>query len=497
MAEPFKSMDGMVWVLPDGPNTQAYPLACFTVTDLTKPRGDNTPYYCQDPSGPGRYKIIGKSKSPPGLITVSLEGYIESRFAALEEILCQATVIITQTKAGRKDRLTNWSRAWVLTGFDITSESISNLVGRDTDDPAMMSFDANANDLIRLLPFRSFRQSTTQATAINSIFACDEDVCQSEFSVSHRRGDTLYATTDAAIGSATGTANVLYKDSASDESSAWAAVSVDPFGPSENISAGVCFAVDNDTSRILVFRGVTDVGNPAEAAYIERTDGVFGSAWTTVNIGTVNGEFVSSPKAAFALDSQNIWVGTNLGRIYYSENGGASWTVQEDAAIHTADWQWIQFIDPLTGFAGGDAGVVAVTTDGGVTWSQMTSPDSNDITCGFAFNPNQFWVGDADGRIWYTRDGGITWAERNYSGSGSGTVDDMSWINDHVGMLSHRSALNVSTIYMTKDGGRIWESVPTLANAGLNKLFMVNNRLAYAAGETQGGTAVVLKLNPA
>jgi hypothetical protein len=73
----------------------------------------------------------------------------------------------------------------------------------------MMSFDANANDIYRLIPFRTYRQSTTQTTAINSIFACDEDICQSEFGVRHRRGDTLYATTDAVVGSAAGTANVL------------------------------------------------------------------------------------------------------------------------------------------------------------------------------------------------------------------------------------------------------------------------------------------------
>ena len=497
MSEPFKRMDGMVWILPDGPNTEAYPLACFVVNDITKPRGDNTPFYCQDPSGPGRYLTKGKSKSPPGLATLSLEGYIETRFEEIENLICQSTVIITQTKSGRKDRITNWDRSWIVPGFDITNETISNLVGRDSDDPSMMSFDANANDIYRLIPFRVYRQSTSQTTAINSIFACDEDICQSEFGVRHRRGDTLYAVTDAVAGSAVGTANVLYKDSDAETSTAWTAIATDPFGTSEHILAGVCFAIDNDTSRILVFLGVTDAGNPAECSYIDRTNGVFGT-WTSANIGTVNGEFVSSSKAAFALDDHNIWVGTNLGRIYFSEDGGVTWTLQENAAIHAADWSWVQFIDDRTGFAGGDADVVAITVDGGVTWSQMTATGGGDnIVTGGAFNPNQLWVGTSGGDLYFSNDGALTWDARTFAGTGVGTIDDMSWLNDHIGMISHRSAAPVSTVYMTKDGGKNWESLTTLTNVGLNKVFMVSNRLAYACGEVSGGTGVIFRMNPA
>jgi photosystem II stability/assembly factor-like uncharacterized protein len=198
------------------------------------------------------------------------------------------------------------------------------------------------------------------------------------------------------------------------------------------------------------------------------------------------------------LDNQNIWVGTNLGRIYFSGDSGVTWTLQENAAIHAADWQWLQFIDDRTGFAGGDADVVAVTVDGGNTWSQMTAPgNGDDITTGRAFNPNQLWVGTDGGDIFFSNDGALTWTARTFAGTGTGGIDDMSWLNDHIGMLSHRSAAPLSTVYLTKDGGKNWETVTGVTNLGLNKLFMVSNKLAYAAGEVSGGTGVILRLNPA
>src|SRR5690606_27178368 len=99
----------------------------------------------------------------------------------------------------------------------------------------------------------------------------------------------------------------------------------------EAISAGVCFAIDRNTRRILVFRGTTDVSAPAEAAYSD--DG--GTTWTNVNIGSDNGEFVSSPKAVHAINQYNIWAGTNSGRIYFSNDGGGTWVAQEDQGIHS------------------------------------------------------------------------------------------------------------------------------------------------------------------
>lgn len=491
MSEPFKSLEGALFVLPSGPNTINYYLGCHMLGDVSWPRGDNTQMFCPDPSGPNRYKQVGKIKGPPGLVSLSVETDIYSAADYLEDLQCPAGLIVNMTKSSRKNRVTNWERAFIFPGFDVTNENLSNLVGKDTNDRSMRSVDANADEIIYAFPLNVYRQSTSQTTAINKIFSCDEFICQSEFATAHDRCDKLFATTDAIAGSALGSANVLYKSG----DGAWTAMTNDPFGTDEHILAGLCVPVDNDTTRVLVFRGVTDGSNPAEVAY---TDNDGATAWVTANIGAVNGEFVGSANAAYAIDYNHIWVGTDGGYIYFSSDGGATWTAQESASIHSGQWNWIQFIDENTGFAGGAADVIAVTTDGGSTWSQVTATgDGDDILTGWVFNARQLWIGTDGGDIWYSNDQGTTWTKQtNASFTGTGTVEAMAWANQWVGVVAWESASNLTTYYYTKDGGYTWESITTPTNGGVNSLLVCSTKLFFGAGEVQGSTGVIHRLAP-
>lgn len=493
-SNPNLSMEGTLWLLPDGPNTQPNNLGCHVLNDVSRSRGTNTPIYCPGDT-PNTYRIVGKIKGPPELVSMSIETDLTPVVDYLETVLaksCPAGVIVTQSKTGKKSRITNWVRGFIFPGFDITSESLTNLVGKDTNDRSMMSVEANADDIIRVYPLKTARMSVAQATAINDIFACDEDLCQSEFSPAHNRCGTLYATTDAVPGSATNTANVLYNDG-----TGWEIIPTDPFATGEHAMAGVCFAVDNDNTRILVFRGLTDGANPAEAAYINRGPSGFGT-WVQVNIGAVTGEFVSSPRARAALDSNHIWVGTDGGYIYFSNDGGSSWTAQEEGVITTDPITFIYFIDENNGIAGSDSDVILITSDGGATWSQVTVTGAGDgITTGWGFNAQQWWVGTDGGELWYTNDGGNNWDERGGTPfEGTGQVSAMGWVNQWVGIVAWKNVSNVATYYFTKDGGYNWEAVQTLINAGINQVLACSTRLMYGVGEVQSGTGVIHNLVP-
>jgi len=490
MSAPFTSLEGTLFILPDGPNTVPYHLGCHMLGDVSWPKGDNTQMFCPDPSGPNRYKQVGKVKGPPGLVTLSVETDILDVADYLEDLTCPAGLIVTQMKSGGKGRVTNWRRAWVFPGFDVTTENLSNLVGKDTNDRSMRSVDANADEIISVLPLNAYRQSTSQSTAINKIFSCDELVCQSEFDTAHAKCEKLYATSDATVGSALGTANVLYKSG----TGGWTAMTSDPFATSEHVLAGVCVAVDNDTTRVIVFRGSTDAGNPAEVAY---TDDDGATAWTTANMGSVNGEFVGHANAAYALDYNHIWAGTDGGYIYFSDDGGTTWTAQESATIHAAQWNWIQFVDENTGFAGGAADVIAVTTDGGDTWSQVTvTGDGDDILCGWAFNSRQLWIGTDGGDIWFSDDQGTTWTKRTQAAfTDTGSVEAMAWANQWVGVVAWETGA-LTTYYFTKDGGYTWETITTPTNGGVNSLFVCSTKLFFAAGEVVGSTGLIHRLAP-
>lgn len=491
---PLKSMEGTLWILPDGPNTDVFNLGCHMLNDVSWSKGSNTPIFCSGEQ-PNTYRTVGKIKGPPELVSLSVETDLTPVVDYLEDVLarpCEAGLLVTQVISGKKSRITNWVRGFIFPGFDVTSEGLANLVGKDTNDRSTMSVEANANEIIRVYPLKTARQSVAQATAINHIFACDEDICQSAFSTSHKKCGTLYATSDAVIGSAAGKANVLYNDG-----DGWAAVGTDPFATSEHISAGVCFPIDNDNTRILVFRGSTDVGNPAEAAYINRGPAGFGT-WVQVNVGSVVGEFVSSPRAAYAVDDGHIWVGTDGGYIYFSSDGGVTWEAQEEGVITTDPINFVHFIDERNGIFGADGDVVAITSDGGATWSQTTVlGTADDVMTGWGFNAQQWWVGTNGGELWYTNDGGITWAARTQAPfHGTGSVVAMSWVNQWVGVVAWANGSSVTTYYFTKDGGRNWEAINTLINAGVNSILMCSTRQGFAVGEVQGGTGVIHTLVP-
>lgn len=488
--EVVRSLQVALYVQPAGPNTPTRFLGCHTISSATRPKGNNTLNHCPDPINPGRYVVSSKTKAPPGLVTLTIESKMYRLFDYLEDLNCPVPIIAQVTSCAPKNQFSNWDRAFIFLNADVVQEALNNLVSGGADEnEVMQSFDMEADDIVRLVPLRVTRDSSIAETqALNGIFACDQDICAGACGAANERCDTFYAVSDAVVGSATGRANV-WKNSGG----VWTVATADPFATGENIAGGACFRLDRLSTRLLVFRQTTVVGQPARAAYSD--DG--GATWTTVAIGTDNGEFIPSQKAISVLDQNNIWVGTDSGRIYFSSNGGTSWTAQEDQGIQAGVWNWVHFSDDRTGYAGGAVDSIAVTIDGGEVWSQTNATgQGGDITSGGVIDTNSFWVGTDDNEIFYTTDGGVTWAQRDYTGSGSGRVDDMMFVNNMNGFMSVRSVGNKSTFLQTRNGGFTWEVIETATNIGVNSLIACGNNKVWAVGEASGGRPVIYKLQP-
>lgn len=487
----IKSLSMALYAQPGGPNTEVQFLGCHTIGSVTVPKGNNTLNHCPDPVNPGRYVVSSKTKAPPGLVTFSIETKVRSVFDYLENQNCPIPIIAQAVSCAPKSAFNNWDRAYIFRNADSVQEGLSNLVSGGSDDnEVMQTFDMEADEMIRLLPLILSRDSSIAETeALNHVFACDQDICAGPCGAANEKCSTLYAVGDAIVGSAAGTANVWIMSDGT-----WTVAGADPFAESENISSGGCFALTRNTRRILVFRGTTDIAAPAEAAYSD--DG--GATWTNVDIGSDNGEFVPNAHSVSIIDQNNIWVGTDSGRIYFSNDGGGSWTVQEDAGIHTAAWNWVHMIDNRNGFAGGVGDVIATTVDGGEVWSQVNATGAGgDILTGAVIDNNTFWVGTDDGEIFYTSDGGTTWNQRvGWVGSGIGSVRSMMFANEMVGYMAVNNASNRAAFLQTRNGGYTWENITTPTNSGVNSLLACGNRLVYAVGEASGGKPVVYKLQP-
>ena len=171
------------------------------------------------------------------------------------------------------------------------------------------------------------------------------------------RCDTIVIGCDAA-GAAT--ANVLIS---TDGGNTWAATAADPFATDENITSIRMFQVDATTVRILAARD-TDAANPMELAYSDDS----GANWTLVVLGATNGEFAERDQAIMVIDESNIWVCTDQGNVYFSSDGGATFTVQSSALTASGgnDLNACHFATNLVGISVGDSDTI-IYTDFGIT----------------------------------------------------------------------------------------------------------------------------------
>jgi photosystem II stability/assembly factor-like uncharacterized protein len=189
-------------------------------------------------------------------------------------------------------------------------------------------------------------------------------------------------------------------------------------------------------------------------------------------------------KAAMSFSSPSTgWIVASCGQslspqsidLLVTHDGGSSWT---RAATPLAPKEAPVFFDAKHGMTLATGGLMA-TTDGGLTWSTRSLPDSYGIDF---FNRNQGWAvgpGDSPGfqcndlnqsacngnfRLYFTRDGGVTWTP----GTSTGLVmmgtkwwppAYLHFIDSANGFVEVGEDPREQGLYRTRDGGRTWTRV--------------------------------------
>jgi len=141
------------------------------------------------------------------------------------------------------------------------------------------------------------------------------------------------------------------------------------------------------------------------------------------------------------------WITGYAGTIYYTSNGGTSWTNQSTGVY---DLYKIIFVDDTTGWVVGQNGTILHTTDRGDTWIPQTSGTTS-IILGVDFaTPNKGWVCGQKGYLRFTDNAGADWVSQS-----SGTTQTLY-------AVSAPDSLNVfvagvgSTILHTTNAGASW-----------------------------------------
>ena len=521
--EYFDEFDGMVFVQKDGVNTMPEPQPCVTIDGVDQPRGDVVRRMCR--TNDGGIKTANVSQGTPSSVTFDVTQWKMKRRDVFQRALerrCPMPIYVAHGLCtGRQDNILSWDEYEIYQDPIVTSKAKSNLARgqrEEGDTPEMVgltysiSADPTVHELYKLITttVNCLEGTVPEAEPLRDITTCTIPRCPlAGCGAPAEPCDELHVVADATAGSqAVGYTSANNAGSFAEWGAIGAAL---PFAVAEDIASTVCFMMDDTTERLLVACG-TDAAAGLRVAYSDDN----GTVWTTVAINAIATESAVGGGALFALDYRHIWLCTDLANVFFSADGGVTWTDQAaPAAVGAEVLYYIHFIDENFGWAVG--GILATsghfinTTDGGEHWSMATAePAALCGTCVAVQDAQNVWIGiDVAGAVYYTQDWGATWAQRTLPSTLATTVGiaDLQFVDHYVGALcgwKAGSANGTGVVMRTIDGGYTWEEYNTAAEfdaapeyMGVNALIICDVNEIHAVTEDIGLGSQVWTLKPA
>jgi photosystem II stability/assembly factor-like uncharacterized protein len=161
-----------------------------------------------------------------------------------------------------------------------------------------------------------------------------------------------------------------------------------------------------------------------------------GQSWETTSFGAGQAD------AIFFLDAQHGWVAGNAFR--HTIDGGATW-------VKDNDWGSIYdlfFLDAMHGWACGNGAVAYRTTNGGSSWSAVSTPGGSTLSSIWFTDLSNGWCVSISGQILHSTDGGQSWFLQHDSGEYLSTIQFLSALEGW--------AIGGDTFLHTVNGGANW-----------------------------------------
>jgi photosystem II stability/assembly factor-like uncharacterized protein len=177
-----------------------------------------------------------------------------------------------------------------------------------------------------------------------------------------------------------------------------------------------------------------------------------GEKWNTLSSGT----------------AENIWnmqmitedIGWMVGEgstALKTTDGGLTWNQQQTPFTTLPYWD-INFVDINYGYIACNSATILKTTNGGLNWQIQTAGDYRDLYTIYAFDTLKAIAGGFAGKIVLTTNGGNNWTQLQNL-SGNGTINRIKFFDSLNGFL-------VTTVgsFQTTDGGYTWTYNDALYN---------------------------------
>ena len=201
-----------------------------------------------------------------------------------------------------------------------------------------------------------------------------------------------------------------------------------------------------------------------------------GKTWTS---RTASGAFLFD--AAFAPNSDAVWMVGSAGTVYKSSNGGQSYGNQTaNADVPGVGLLGVYVADTVTVWAVGTGGTIIKTSNGGATWPlQYSEPGLALYSVSFV-NASEGWTVGTGGKILHTTNGGTTWTAQT-SGV-TETLTSVYFVSSSIGF----AVGNNRTILKTLNGGATWTQLTTTlvpATTVLQEVHALSASFVIVAGD--------------
>ena len=223
---------------------------------------------------------------------------------------------------------------------------------------------------------------------------------------------------------------------------------------------------------------VSGVGN----ALIKTTNG--GASWQPLASGLATTATTSIMAVHFLNANTGFIAGSASGARFIRKtiNGGTTWTVVTPAGMSSTPYA-MGFFDGTTGITSGVSGTIYRTTDGGNTWSAITSGTTSSLYTLAIADANTAIICGTNGVILRTADKGATWTPVT-----SGTTVQF-WGSSFSDALHGMVAGYSGTVLRTIDGGITWAPVASpITSKNMYGISMKDAAHALVVGS--GGTAL-------
>lgn len=406
------------------------------ITGGTIPQsGSIDPIWSPDPATPRQYVLRGRSKAPPSLPTWTVD-YHEFHQAIARQLTALRCPITYYEVAGRCERLDDLNRGWqqlLIRANGIAQDTDGGARGGGADDTALtdsVSFTGERVYPVGALGFGEEAAASVVQEVIDGVYL-PAQTC-GDCGMENDGSRVSYYVTRANVGSPGAPGQVVYS---TDYGLTWATDLIDGIGAT-NAPDGI----DVVGNYLFVWVRAT----PAVFYTPINRDTAAPGAWTSVTTGAYRDAWVNG---------RTVWFVGDAGIIHRTRDITIAPTLIDNGAgvqlnrVHGRG---------QTIVAVGETGVVRVTQNGGITWTNVTAITGTPSLTGVqVITARRFLVTTATGLLFVTEDGGVTWSSKGFPGSGAGACRDIVMVTQEVGYLLHDAA-STAWLNCTVDGGNTW-----------------------------------------